>query len=206
MSHHDLPLKNADYGTQVYWNTRYTASQEPHDWFATFADIARFLIPHLTSSSRILHLGCGTSKLSQDLYDAGYKHICNVDYSDAVITAMRDKYQHQEEVTWHCADITQLPFHDACFDVALDKGTLDALLCEPNADPWSPSPAILERVNAELDQVVRVLKPRGVFVYVTFGQAHFRKPLLERPGVWDVSVSTIGDTFHYFVYICKKIV
>lgn len=51
----------------------------------------------------------------------------------------------------------------------------------------------------------RVLKSGGVFVYITFGQPHFRKPvLLKEEYNWELEVKTIGDGFHYFVYILRK--
>lgn len=40
----------------------------------------------------------------------------------------------------------------------------------------------------------------------TFGQPHFRKPLLARPG-WDLRNYTLGDdsdSFPYFLYIMTK--
>lgn len=37
------------------------------------------------SQLRILNLGCGSSKLSEDMYDDGYQIIWNIDYSAEVI-------------------------------------------------------------------------------------------------------------------------
>jgi EEF1A lysine methyltransferase 4 len=34
---------------------------------------------------RILVLGCGNAEFSEDLYDAGYKNVINVDISSVVI-------------------------------------------------------------------------------------------------------------------------
>ena len=55
-----------------------------------------------------------------------------------------------------------------------------------------------------IDKVIRVLKPGGIFLYITWGQPHFRKRLLERKE-WDVSVVTIDDGvgFGYFMYVCR---
>lgn len=44
----------------------------------------------------------------------------------------------------------------------------------------------------------------GVFIYITFGQPHFRRRHLERPGVWTLEVQKIGEAFHYFVYVMRK--
>ena len=89
------------------------------------------------------------------------------------------------------------------FDIAIDKGTMDALMCE-KGDVWEPSAKLIHDVKLEVDEVVRVLKPGGKFIYVSFGQPHFRRRHLERAGIWDIEVLKIGDSFHYFIYIMKK--
>jgi ubiquinone/menaquinone biosynthesis C-methylase UbiE len=82
---------------------------------------------------------------------------------------------------------------------------MDALMCD-RGDVWEPSQDVVEQVKLEVDEVVRVLKPGGKFIYITFGQPHFRRRHLERPGVWDVHVQAIGDAFHYFVYSMTKLI
>ena len=40
---------------------------------------------------------------------------------------------------------------------------------------------------------------------MSFAQPHFRKPfLLAEDFTWSVNVSTIGDSFHYYVYAMHK--
>lgn len=99
-------------------------------------------------------------------------------------------------------DIRHLQFGDESFDVVIDKGTMDALMCD-KGDVWDPSEELIAEVKAEVDEVVRVTKVGGVFLYITFGQPHFRRRHLERP-CWDVKVQTMGDAFHYFFYTMKK--
>ena len=49
----------------------------------------------------------------------------------------------------------------------------------------------------------RVLrKPGGVFIYLTFGQPHFRKRYLTRPGT-SLEVRALGEAFHYYLYILR---
>lgn len=59
----------------------------------------------------------------------------------------------------------------------------------------------------EVDEVMRVLKPGGLFFYISFGQPHFRLSHLERPN-WENGVKTtvIGDggVLQYFLYQMKK--
>jgi hypothetical protein len=49
----------------------------------------------------------------------------------------------------------------------------------------------------------RVLrKGSGVFLYLTFGQPHFRKRYLTRPET-TLEIQQIGDAFHYYLYILR---
>ncbi len=39
----------------------------------------------------MLNIGCGNSLLSQEMYDDGYNHINNIDFSEVVIEQMRKR-------------------------------------------------------------------------------------------------------------------
>ncbi|KAI0681934.1 S-adenosyl-L-methionine-dependent methyltransferase [Cerioporus squamosus] len=200
-----LPKKNEEYGTKEYWDQRYT--QEPEDssfdWFKSYGDIAdimRELIPD--KSSRILMLGCGNSTLSQDMYADGYKNIVNTDYSGVLIEKMRHKYeQTAPEMEWHEMDIRDLKFEADTFDVAIDKGTMDAMMTA-KADVWDPPEEVVQNCNREVDEVLRVLRPGGLFIYLTFGQPHFRRRYLDRPNT-TLEIRKLGEAFHYYLYIVR---
>jgi EEF1A lysine methyltransferase 4 len=52
-----------------------------------------------------------------------------------------------------------------------------------------------------------VLKPGGQWLYITYRQPHFMKPLLARENLWSVSVEVLGDaagSFDYFGFIMKR--
>nr|QTZ19455.1 methyltransferase 13 [Bixa orellana] len=58
---------------------------------------------------------------------------------------------------------------------------------------------------AMLEGVHRVLKSDGIFISITFGQPHFRRPFFHNPKfTWSVEWSTFGETFHYFFYTLRK--
>ena len=83
---------------------------------------------------------------------------------------------------------------------------MDALLCS-SGSVWSPSEEITQSCQREVDEVIRVLKPGGRFLYISFGQPHFRLAHLERTE-WEngVKTTTIGDggIVQYFLYEMKK--
>jgi hypothetical protein len=55
-----------------------------------------------------------------------------------------------------------------------------------------------------------VLKPGGKWLYITYRQPHFLKPLLLREGIWDLKVEILeepgggGGGFEYFGFIMSK--
>jgi len=56
-------------------------------------------------------------------------------------------------------------------------------------------------------QVSRVLKDDGVFIYVTFRQPHFIKPLVNADNLWDLETEVLreGETsFDYHAFIMSK--
>ena len=51
-----------------------------------------------------------------------------------------------------------------------------------------------------------MLKDDGVFLYVTYRQPHFIKPILNRANEWNLEMVTMGsgDSFQYFGFVLKK--
>lgn len=199
-----LPRKNEEYATKEYWDERYQQESEgSFDWFKSYADVAdilRELVPD--KSSRILMLGCGNSKLSEQMYDDGFKNIVNTDYSEIVVDQMRQRHQDSRpEMEWHVMDIRELSLPSGSFDVAIDKGTMDAMMTS-KGDVWDPPEEVIQNCNKEVDEAIRVLRKGGVFIYLTFGQPHFRRRYLNRPGT-TLEVRELGEAFHYYLYILR---
>jgi ubiquinone/menaquinone biosynthesis C-methylase UbiE len=200
-----LPKCNSDYATKEYWNWRYE-HEENYEWFKTYQDLKPVLSKYIKKRHKVLVVGCGNSELSANLYDDHEgMEIVNIDYSEIVIQKMTTKNQRQRPLmTWVVMDVTEMTFSDETFDVVIDKGTLDAIL-SPQKDPWKLEPDLAQKASRMLWQVSRVLKRGGLFFYITFGQPHFRKPLLLKECYnWVLDIQRLGDDFHYFVYILKK--
>ncbi|KZV63178.1 hypothetical protein PENSPDRAFT_641270 [Peniophora sp. CONT] len=203
----NLPKKNEEYGTQVYWDKRYQEEEEgaTFDWFKKYEDVASILrvaIPN--KNARILMLGCGNSTLSEDMYDDGYKNIVNIDYSAVVISRMSSRHKDvRPEMEWSEMDIRDLQFDDNTFDVAIDKGTMDAMMTA-KGDVWDPPQQVIDDCTKEVDEVVRrvLRKGTGTFIYLTFGQPHFRKRYLTRDDA-TLEIKQIGDAFHYYFYMLR---
>ncbi|KAE9399951.1 S-adenosyl-L-methionine-dependent methyltransferase [Gymnopus androsaceus JB14] len=201
-----LPEFNDQYGTKDYWNQRYTqeADGASFDWFKSYSEIASILQDLIPDrSSKILMLGCGNSKLSQDMYDDGYQNIVNTDYSSVIIEKMKERHgESSPSMDWYEMDVRDLKFDDASFDVAIDKGTMDAMMTA-KGDIWNPPQQVIDDCTKEVSEVIRTLrKGKGIFIYLTFGQPHFRKRYLNVPGT-TLEVRELGEAFHYYLYIVR---
>ncbi|KAF5316829.1 hypothetical protein D9619_006317 [Psilocybe cf. subviscida] len=201
-----LPKKNEEYGTKEYWDQRYSqeSNGESFDWFKTYADLAELLHELIPDrSSKILMLGCGNSTLSEDMYEDGYRNIVNTDYSGVLIDQMKHKHSEKRpEMEWHEMDVRHLAFEDESFDVAIDKGTMDAMMTA-KGDVWDPPQQVIDDCNSEVNEALRTLRKGGVFVYLTFGQPHFRRRYLQKGGT-TLEIKQLGEAFHYYLYIVRK--
>lgn len=181
-------------------------ADDTYDWFRGYAHFRDALAPWMARQDAILVLGCGNSGLCADLWADGFTAgaLVNVDYSEAVIARMRARMPPERfpGVAWHVLDFRALhvALPAAHFDVVLDKGSLDALWSD-GGSPWAPSPAVVADVTATLDGVLHVLRPGGRFICISFGQPHFRLPLLERPGAWMLAGGKAQQLGLYFIYV-----
>ncbi|CAO3608709.1 unnamed protein product [Cunninghamella blakesleeana] len=200
-----VPDNPTAYKTKAYWEERYKNedANTTFDWFKTYSELKPLLSQHIKDkNASILMLGCGNSTFGEDMYKDGYKNITNIDYSETVINNMKERCKDMPEMKWIEMDIKDLKFDNESFDVIIDKGTMDALMCD-KGDVWDPSEELIQEVKGEVDEVQRVLKVGGVFLYITFGQPHFRKPHLTRD-CWEIKTKTLGEAFHYFFYYMVK--
>jgi 2-polyprenyl-3-methyl-5-hydroxy-6-metoxy-1,4-benzoquinol methylase len=82
-----LLLKNmAHYGKVEYWEDRYDKDREQYDWYQRYTGVKDMITQYITRDTKILMLGCGNAKLSEEMFNDGFKNIENVDISNTVIT------------------------------------------------------------------------------------------------------------------------
>ena len=113
--------------------------------------------------------------------------VANVDLSRVIIEYMAEKYAHlPPAVSWDVADVTALDaaaYADASFDAVIDKGTMDALMARVCCSLASAVRAArlfadarcafaqcggdsVGNTNAMAREMMRVLRPGGVFIMV----------------------------------------
>jgi hypothetical protein len=94
------PHSNTDYDKKEYWDDRFT-KEDVRNWLVTYDDVRDQLAPFLRAESKILIVGCGNSTFSEELYDAGFRNVWNLDFSQVVIDAMTQKYaESRPEMKW----------------------------------------------------------------------------------------------------------
>eukprot|EP00906_Rhabdomonas_costata_P008400 RCo011979 len=171
------------YSKKQYWDERYS-SCDSFDWYVVFEQLEPLLRPLLKDrNAAILILGCGNSRFSAQLYSAGYPNITNVDFSPVVIERMEAVHRDMEGMRWMVMDCTQLELPDASFDLAVDKGTTDAMLCGEGAN---------RNVHQMFRHIQRLLKAGGHFVMVTYGKPDNRILHLRRRRLnWSVEHKTL---------------
>ena len=126
----------------------------------------------MTKNDKILNLGCGNSRLSEELSEEGYEDITNIDFSTKVITIMEEKCKAKfPKMSFKVMDVLDMKeFQTGSFNTVIDKGTLDSVLCGDN------SVASAQKMIAE---VFRVLAPGGHYICITHGDPEHRKKYLE---------------------------
>lgn len=205
----DLELLSTlgDFTSKENWDKFFTirGTEDSFEWYAEWPQLRVPLLPHLSSLSdpQILVPGCGSSRLSEELYDAGYKFITNIDFSKVVISDMlRRNVRSRPGMRWRVMDMTSMQLENETFDVVLDKGGLDALM-EPELGT--------KLGNQYLSEVKRVLKFGGIFVCLTLAESHVLGLLLPkfRYG-WKVSLHVIPHkpsakpSLYTFMVIAQK--
>lgn len=147
---------------------------EPFDWYTDFARLSRVLADVPRGGGDALVLGCGSSRLSSELHAAGgFPRCTSIDWSPAVIASQAARAAAAAGLTFRVADATCLAFAAAAsFDIVVDKGCLDSVLC---------SDASLVQAAALVREARRVLRPGGVYVCVSHAPPEARMAYIAAP-------------------------
>jgi ubiquinone/menaquinone biosynthesis C-methylase UbiE len=110
------------------------------------------------SEVAIVEVGCGTGSNLWFAAREGFA-VAGVDASASAIAAARKRFQEEKlSGDLRVADFTALPFADATFDLAIDRGALTC--CGDTA------------LRAALAEIRRVLKPGGRFLFNPYADTH----------------------------------
>ena len=197
-----------NYGDIKYWEERYKSAEDStFDWLENYSSLKDIIstlnIPKETG--QILNLGCGNSEFSENMYCDGYKNIKNIDISHNVIKAMKERNKDKVGMVYEVMDVRDLKYEDNTFDLAVDKSTIDALLCGDDA---------FINVAKMIKEVQRVLKVGGYYMIVSYGTPEYRMLHLNRKfEKFKIEILRIEKDFveedgydkHHYIYLCQKL-
>lgn len=105
-----------DFTSKENWDKFFTirGRDDSFEWYADWPELKELMLSELRSlkdaapdSLQILVPGCGNSKLSEHLYDAGFHCITNIDFSKVVISDMlRRNVRERPAMRWRVMDMT----------------------------------------------------------------------------------------------------
>eukprot|EP00742_Colponemidia_sp_Colp-10_P001417 GILJ01001525.1.p1 GENE.GILJ01001525.1~~GILJ01001525.1.p1 ORF type:complete len:362 (+),score=53.01 GILJ01001525.1:56-1141(+) len=197
-----------DYHNSEYWNERYETYTEPFDWLLSYEHVRYILRSYVTDTSKILIVGCGNADFSADMYDDGLQNITNIDLSRVVIQQMKERHVCRDKMTWEEMDATDMKFADDSFDLIVDKGLLDTLVCGTDS---------IENTVKMTFEIFRCLKPNGVFVAISLHEETDFITLLDNDCIgWAVAHIRIDNPRHdpendppqtaqHTLFVCKKL-
>ena len=196
-----------NYGDPEYWEERYKDTKTTFDWLENYKTLKKIIdklsIPKETG--KILNLGCGNSEFSENMYDDGYLNIYNIDISKNVINIMKKRNEKREKMIFEVMDVRDLKLENNSIDLAIDKSTIDALLCGENS---------FINVAKMIKEVQRVLKVGGYYMIISYGSPENRVIHLERKFEdFDVQIYSIENNYidddcyekTHYIYLCKKL-
>ncbi|XP_050372239.1 uncharacterized protein LOC126790137 [Argentina anserina] len=175
-----------DFTSKENWDKFFTirGTDDAFEWYAEWSELRHPLLSHLPPNPQILIPGCGSSRLSEHLYDAGFTSITNIDFSKVAISdCLRRNVRLRPLMRWRIMDMTAMQLENEAFDAVVDKGGLDALM-EPELGP--------KLGDQYLAEVGRVLKTGGKFICLTLAESHVLALLFPKFRFgWKISVHAI---------------
>lgn len=205
-----LPEQFPDFSSVSYWEARYSADPKAaYDWLVPYSSLRSILLPRIQTraEAEILILGCGNSRLGEELYKDGFRNITNLDFSPTVIDQMSARYSVYSEMDFMPADVCD-PYDDTeVYDIIIDKATLDCVLTGENS---------FQRAGQLLQNACLGLKEGGVYCLVSHGMPDTRVGYLKGKALrWSIEHTKIAKTRleqftgleasqSHYVYICTK--
>lgn len=204
-----VPENNSDFSTTEYWDSFFTKRKTTFEWYGNYENLKHLLVKYISTKDVILMSGCGNSDLSLQLYSDGFTNMTSVDNSEVVIANMNKKHKDKYPgLVYVIKDILNTEYQNETFSVVIDKGTLDALMPDDDAES-------LTRAMAMFNEIKRILKFGGRYICVSLLQYHIAKFIFSyfSENGWIIRVcqcTEVEDSHDFngqpvFMVICTKV-
>ncbi|XP_042410091.1 EEF1A lysine methyltransferase 4-like [Zingiber officinale] len=119
------PRTATSYLDPHYWDERF-ATEEHYEWSKDYSHFQHLVLPFLDPSHSVLEIGCGNSRLCEELRKDGVADMTCVDISPVAVERMRSRFRDKglEGIKVVQADMLDLSFGSEPFDIVIGKGTM----------------------------------------------------------------------------------
>lgn len=130
----DVKIDADLYHTQPYWEQRYQEKKGYHEWYFDYSCMEPLLEELLSSpDTMVLELGCGDSPMVKDMNDQHPNCLHAVDFSETIVAKLnkdQNSLPKEQRISYCVQDARSLTYDSNKFDIVLEKGTVDAMLCD----------------------------------------------------------------------------
>jgi SAM-dependent methyltransferase len=200
-----------------FWKKRYETHREGDEnfeWYCGYAQIKELFeatVGDPTIDKTILDLGCGSSTLSVEMRNAGYR-VIGLDYVKDQIDFLNHKFKDVEHLHFVHGDFRFMTrVFSTLFEVVMDKGGFDSILASGSVDT-------AEKTASQIDLL---LKAFGHFICISHAdpETDLGQQLLSvvlsnvdhRSNRWSVDIHSASETMDedgtggFHVYIFHKV-
>lgn len=203
--------KAPSFGSHDYWDRRFSTDTAPFDWLSAPDALDPLIIEALTAwneeQPQILHIGCGSSLLSQHLkmHVKNPQQVHNVDYSNVVVDAERKRELEslggdaRACTRWDTVDLLDYAsLVETCscglYSVFVDKSTSDAISCADDVVCPLPYPVTTKEPTATESLVD--IEPKEIPVHPLHLMA-VHLALAAKPGATWISLSYTSERYPF---------
>jgi hypothetical protein len=110
-------------------------------------------------------------EIADELLQIGCDQVLNIDYSYPLVKHMTDKTakDYNPKLEYLCMDVRKMDLQNEVFDIVLDKGTFDCMMCADTSQ---------KHMKEYMSQIFRVLCEGGSYIMVSYGEPPSREKYL----------------------------
>lgn len=114
------------YGEERYWESRYQSVKDYFEWYQRWVCLKDLLSGVLRKTDLILNVGCGISRLAEEMFQDSYSRIVSTDINPVAVKFLNDKCRNKrDEFRYEVEDVKSMSYEANTFDAVIDKATVD---------------------------------------------------------------------------------
>lgn len=183
--HNTGVLYHNHFAKSEFWKERYCEKKDTFEWYHPYRMLKDVVTQYITDnkSAKLLNVGCGISKMPEDLFNEGFRNIVNIDISEECIREMNKHFNEsmKKHIYFLKMDAKDMDFTNGVFTHVLDKGLFDSIMSGYRST---------ENIHKYLSEVHRVLSSNGTYFCMSYKPFEDRCVFLEKFN-WNITVHKI---------------